>query len=100
MFRLILYLFFTNATVQDLSRIKPQMMQKALSSIGLSEDRKADFAQVNHQAKGFNGRSEAPSQAEKMELFPVSMGFRSNTRVPEKKFTLPFAIRQTDSVSS
>jgi hypothetical protein len=88
MFWLILYLFLMNATVQDLWRIKPQMMQKVLSSIGLSEDKKTDFAHVNHQAKGFNGCSEASSHAEMMELFPVSRGFGSNPRVAEKNITV------------
>nr|ABK26895.1 unknown [Picea sitchensis] len=85
--------------LQDLWRIKPQMMQKVLSSIGFSEDKKTDFAHVNHQAKGFNGCSEASSHAEMMELFPVSRGFGSNPGVAEKNITVRSAISQTDSVS-
>jgi len=86
--------------MQDLSRIKPQMMQKVLSSIGVSEDKKADFAHVNRQAEGFNGRSETSSQAEMIELFPVSTGFGPNPRVTEKNIIFPFAIGQTDTNSS
>jgi len=82
--------------VQDLSRIKPQMMQKVLSSIGLSENNKADFTHVNRQAEGFNGRSEALRHTEMLELFPVSTCFCSNPRVTESTITLPFAIGQTD----
>jgi len=94
MFSLILYLFLMNVTVtQDLSRIKPQMVQKVLSSIGLS-DTNADFAYVNCQGEGFNGRSEAPSHTEMLELFPVTTGsgFGSNPRFAENQITLPFAI--------
>jgi hypothetical protein len=59
-----------NATVmQDLSRIKPQMMQKVLSSIGLSENKNADFTHVNRQVQGFNVRSEALRHMEMLELF-------------------------------
>ena len=72
--------------MQDLSRIKPQMMQKVLSSIGLSEDKKADFAHVNHQAKVFNGRSDASSHAEMMKLFPVSTGFASSHTDPVSRY--------------
>ena len=84
--------------MQDLSRIKPQMMQKAFSSIGLSEDKKANFSHGNRQAKGFNGRSEASSHIETLELFPMSTGsdFSSNPRDAENKITLPFVIGQTD----
>jgi len=83
--------------LQNLSRMIPEMMQKVLSSIGLLEDKHSD---VNHQAKGFNGRSEASSHADMMEFFPVSTDFRSNTRVKERNITVPFAISQTDPVSS
>jgi hypothetical protein len=83
--------------MQELSRIKPQMMQKVLSSIGLSEDKKVDFAHVNCQAEGFNGRSETSSQAEMIEIFPVSTGFDPNPRITEKNIILPFAIDQTDT---
>jgi len=62
-------------------------------------DKKADFAQVNHQTKGFNGRSKVSSHGEVMELFPVSTGFGSKPGVAEKKITTPFAIGQTDFVS-
>jgi hypothetical protein len=88
--------------MQDLSRIKPQMMQKVLSSIGLSEDKKADFALVNRQAEDFNGQSEESSHREMLELFPISTGsgLGSNPRVTENKITLPFAIGQTDPDSS
>lgn len=89
--------------MQDLSRIKPQMMQKVLSSIGLSEDKKADFTHVlNRQAKGFDGRSEASSHTEMLELFPVSSGsgLGSNPRVTENKINLPSEIGQTDPDSS
>jgi len=75
------------SVMQDLSRIRPQMMQKVLSSIGLSEDKKAE---------SFNGQSEASSHTELMELFPVSTGFGSNPRVAETNITLPFATGQTD----
>lgn len=86
--------------LQDLSRIRPQMMQKVLSSIALSEDKKADFVLVKREAESFNGKSEAPSHAELMELFPVSTGgFSSNPKVPETDITLPFATGQTDSDS-
>lgn len=86
--------------LQDLLRIKPQMMQKVFSSIGLAEDRKADFALVNHEAKGFNGRSELSIHAEMMELFPLTTGFGLSTKVEEKDIAVPFAIRQTDPASS
>lgn len=81
---------------QDLSRIKPQMMQKVFS--GLSEYKKTDSVHVNCQAEGFNARSEVSSRPEMLELFPVSTGssFGSNPRVAENKITLPFAIGQTD----
>jgi len=88
-----------NVTVQDLSRIKPQMMQKVLSSIKLSDDKQGDLAHVNHRAKGFSGRSEASSHAELMELFPVCTCFISNSRVAERNVIMPFAISQTDPVS-
>lgn len=86
--------------LQDLLRIKPQMMQKVFSSIGLAEDKKADFAHVNHEAKGFNGRSELSIHAEMMELFPLTTGFNLSTKVEEKDIAVPFAIRQTDPASS
>jgi len=85
--------------LQDMSRIKPQMMQKVLSSIALSEDKQGDLAHVNHRAKSFSGRSEASSHAEMMELFPVCTGFGSSNRVTERNTTRPFAISQTDPVS-
>lgn len=89
-----------NVTViQDLSRIKPQMIQKVLSSIGLSEDKKADFAHVNPQVECFNGRSET-SEAEMMKLFPLSTGFDSKSSVTEKALNLPVGIGQTDNDSS
>lgn len=83
--------------MQDLSRIRPQMMQKVLSSIALSEDKKTDFIHVNSEAESLNGKTEAPSHAELIELFPVSTArFSSNPRVPETNITLPFATGQTD----
>lgn len=85
--------------MQDLSRIKPQMMQKVLSSIGSPEDKKANFAHVNRQPEGFDGSSETSSHAEMLKLFPVSTGFGSNPRVTEKNINLPFAIGQADSDS-
>lgn len=85
--------------IQDLSRIKPQMIQKVLSSIGLSEDKKADFAHVNPQVECFNGRSET-SEAEMMKLFPLSTGFDSKSSVTEKALNLPVGIGQTDNDSS
>lgn len=85
--------------IQDLSRIKPQMIQKVLSSIGLSEDKKADFAHVNPQVEWFNGRSET-SEAEMMKLFPLSTGFDSKSSVTEKALNLPVGIGQTDNDSS
>ena len=97
LFWLILHLFLMNVTVmQDLSRIKPQMMQKVLSSIGPPEEKKTGFAHVNRQAEGFDGRSEISSHAEMLKLFPVSTGFGSNPRVTEKNINLPFAIGQGD----
>jgi hypothetical protein len=88
--------------MQDLWRIKPQMIQKALSSIGLSEYKNADFAHVNRQAEGFNGRSESSSHTEMLKLFPISAGsgFGSNPSITENKITSPFAIGQTDPDSS
>lgn len=85
--------------IQDLSRIKPQMIQKVLSSIGLSEDKKADFVHVNPQVECFNGRSET-SEAEMMKLFPLSTGFDSKSSVTEKALNLPVGIGQTDNDSS
>lgn len=81
--------------MQDLSRIRPQMMQKVLSSIGLSEDKKADFAHVISQAEGSNEQSELPSHAELMELFPVGTGFGSNPKATETNIALPFENGQT-----
>lgn len=88
--------------MQDLSRIKPQMMQKVLSSIRLFEDKKADFAHVNRQGEDFDERSEASSHKEMLELFPVSTGsgFGSNRRVTENRINLPSEIGQTDLDSS
>jgi len=78
--------------LQDLSRIKPQMMLKLLSSNKLSEDKKVDFA----FAEGFNRQAEASSHEEMMELFPLSTGFGSNPRVTERNITLPSEIGLTD----
>jgi len=86
--------------MQDLSRIKPQMMLKLLSTNKLSEDKKADLAHVNRQAEGFKKQSEASNHAEMMELFPVSTGFGSDPRVTETKITLPLEIGLTDPNSS
>lgn len=84
--------------LQDLSRIKPQMMQKVLSSIGL-EDKKGDFAHGNPEGNCFNGGSEVSNHEEIMELFPLTTGFGSNTKITGKNMTVPFAIRQIDVVS-
>jgi len=82
--------------LKDLSRIKPQMMLKLLSSNKLSEDKKVDFA----FAEGFNRQAEASSHEEMMELFPLSTGFGSNPRVTERNITLPSEIGLTDPNSS
>lgn len=82
--------------LQGLGRIKPEMMQKVLSSIGHSDDKKADFARV--EAEDFNSQFEASNHTEILELFPIkpcsSLG--SNPEVPENKVSLPFAIGQID----
>jgi len=88
-----------NAIVQDLSWIKKQMMQKVLSLIELSEEKQGDLAHVNHEAKGFTELSKASSHAKMMELFPISNGFGSNTRVTKRNITRPFALSQDDLVS-
>nr|UXW62857.1 tify [Pinus koraiensis] len=84
--------------VQGLSRIKPEMMQKVLSSIGLSDHKKTDFATVKGQAEDFNFLSEASSHTEILELFPVKpdSSLDSSPKVIENKITLPFAIGQND----
>lgn len=82
--------------LQGLGRIKPEMMQKVLSSIGHSDDKKADFARV--EAEDFNSQFEASNHTEILELFPIkpcsSLG--SNPEVTENKVSLPFAIGQID----
>lgn len=82
--------------LQGLGRIKPEMMQKVLSSIGHSDDKKADFARV--EAEDFNSQFEASNHTEILELFPIkpcsSLG--SNLEVTENKVSLPFAIGQID----
>lgn len=90
--------------MQDLSRIKPQMIQKVLSSIGISEYTNVNLTHVNLQAEGFNGRSESSSHTEMLKLFPISTGtgssFGSKPSVTENKITLPLAIGQNDPDSS
>lgn len=78
--------------MQHLSRIKPQMMLKLLSSKKLSEDKKVDFAQT----KVFHTPSDASRNAEMMELFPLGTGFGSNPRVTETNITLPSQIGLTN----
>lgn len=84
--------------LQDLGRIKLEMIQKVLSSIGHSNDKKADFAPVDRQAEDFISQFEASSHTEILELFPIkpcsSLG--SNPEVTENKVSLPFAIGQID----
>jgi len=74
------------------------MMQKVLSSIRLSEDKKADFAPVNRKDEDFDGQSEASSHNKMLDLFPIKPGscLVSSPIVTENKITLPFAIGQTD----
>jgi len=81
-----------------LSRIKPQMIQKALSSIGISECKNFDLTRANRQAESFNGRADSSSHTEMSKLFPTGTGssFGSNPSVTENKINLPLATGQND----
>eukprot|EP00253_Pinus_taeda_P007603 PITA_07603 len=60
--------------MQHLSRVKPEMMLKLISSNKLSEDKKVEI----------------------MELFPLTTGFGSNPRVTESNISLPSEIGLTN----
>jgi len=64
--------------MQHLSRVKPEMMLKLISSNKQSEDKKVEI----------------------MELFPLTTGFGSNPRVIESNISLPSEIGLTNPNSS